>query len=93
MKRDAELDTDDRVLVVIDTFEDRRNGYLFEMNPAGAKLDALIASNGEELNEAWDAIWEGRAAIDELVDGRDRAALQVAQLPPELASWGSTCSA
>jgi uncharacterized protein DUF5916/cellulose/xylan binding protein with CBM9 domain len=64
MRRDAELDTDDRVVVVLDTFEDHRNGYFFEMNPAGAKLDALIAANGQSTNEAWDAIWEGRAAID-----------------------------
>src|SRR5262245_36798181 len=64
MGRDADLDTDDRVLIVLDTFQDHRNGYLFEMNPAGAKLDALLASNGEDENESWDAIWEGRASID-----------------------------
>jgi len=89
MKRDAELDTDDRVLVVVDTFEDRRNGYLFEMNPAGAKLDALIASNGEDLNEAWDAIWEGRAAIDEQ-GWTVELALPFKSLSfrPELESWG-----
>src|SRR5262245_59674135 len=64
MRRDADLETDDRVLIVLDTFEDHRNGYLFEMNPAGAKLDALIASNGEDENDSWDAIWEGSASID-----------------------------
>src|SRR5262245_1384817 len=64
MKRDADLDTDDRVQVVLDTFEDHRNGYLFEMNPAGSKFDALIGSNGADVNVAWDAIWEERASID-----------------------------
>jgi hypothetical protein len=89
MKRDADLDTDDRVRIVLDTFEDHRNGYLFEMNPAGAKLDALIGSNGQDVNEAWDAIWEGRASIDS-----EGWSLEIA-LPfkslafrPELTSWG-----
>ena len=89
MKRDADLDTDDRVLIVLDTFEDHRNGYLFEMNPVGAKLDALIASNGEDVNEAWDAIWEGRAAIDG--EGWSvELALPFKSLSfrPELTSWG-----
>jgi len=89
MKRDADLDTDDRVLIVLDTFEDHRNGYLFEMNPAGAKLDALIGNNGEELNASWDAIWEGRAAID-ATGWSVELALPFKSLSfrPELTSWG-----
>jgi hypothetical protein len=89
MKRDADLDTDDRVLIVLDTFEDRRNGFLFEMNPAGAKLDALISRNGEDLNESWDAIWEGRAAIDESGWTVELAIpFKSLSFRPELASWG-----
>jgi len=89
MKRDADLDTDDRVLIVLDTFEDHRNGYLFEMNPAGAKLDALIGSNGEEENEAWDAIWEGKGSIDAQGWSLELALpFQSLAFRPELASWG-----
>jgi hypothetical protein len=89
MKRDADLDTDDRILVVLDTFEDHRNGYLFEMNPVGAKLDALIASNGEEVNESWDAIWEGRAAIDGQGWSVELAIpFKSLGFRPGLASWG-----
>jgi hypothetical protein len=89
MKRDADLDTDDRVLIVLDTFEDDRNGYLFAMNPAGAKLDALIVSNGEDLNEAWDAIWEGRSAIDAAGWSLELAIpFKSLAFRPGLASWG-----
>src|SRR5262249_26884207 len=42
MGRDADLDTDDRVEIVIDTFHDRRNAFFFQMNPVGSKGDALI---------------------------------------------------
>src|SRR5262245_49511048 len=89
MKRDADLDTDDRVLIVLDTFEDHRNGYLFEMNPAGAKLDALIGSNGEDENEAWDAIWEGRGTLDSEGWSLELAIpFKSLAFRPELASWG-----
>jgi hypothetical protein len=64
MKPDAGLEPDDRVIVVLDTFRDRRNGYTFALNPAGARVDGLIAANGEDVNDSWDAIWRGRAAID-----------------------------
>ncbi|HEX5050981.1 MAG TPA: DUF5916 domain-containing protein, partial [Planctomycetota bacterium] len=89
MRRDADLDTDDRVLIVLDTFEDHRNGYLFEMNPAGARVDALIGSNGRDVNQAWDAIWQGRASID-----GDGWSLEFAipykslSFSPGLTSWG-----
>ncbi|MBI1852263.1 MAG: carbohydrate binding family 9 domain-containing protein [Planctomycetes bacterium] len=65
MGRDADLDTDDRVMIVIDTFLDRRNAFFFEMNPAGAKVDALIQNNGQDFNEPWDGIWEGKGSIDD----------------------------
>ncbi len=64
MKRDSDLNSDDRLIVVLDTFADRRNGFTFIMNPAGAKVDATIAANGAVVNQAWDGIWEGRATID-----------------------------
>jgi hypothetical protein len=64
MARDAVLDYDDRIEIVIDTFRDRRNAYFFQMNPAGDKGDALIANNGQDFNKPWDGIWEGAATID-----------------------------
>jgi hypothetical protein len=89
MRRDVDLSTDDRVLVVIDTFEDHRNGFLFEMNPAGAKLDALISANGESVNQAWDAIWEGRASIDAQGWTVELAIpFKSLSFRPDLSSWG-----
>jgi len=59
MARDASLDDDDRIQIVLDTFHDRRNAFYFATNPAGALVDGLIIENGE-LNREWDAIWEVR---------------------------------
>ncbi len=64
MARDAVLDYDDRLEIVIDSFRDRRNAYFFQINPAGDKGDALISNNGQDFNKPWDGIWEGAATID-----------------------------
>jgi hypothetical protein len=58
--RDAALEDDDRLEVVLDTFRDRRNAYYFATNPLGAVVDGLVIENGD-LNLEWDAIWDVRA--------------------------------
>ena len=57
MRIDADLTNDDNVSVIVDTFHDRRNGYLFSVNPIGAKTDALIRNEGEEINVDWNGLW------------------------------------
>ncbi len=63
MRRDARLDPDDRVEIVLDTFRDRRNAYFFQVGPAGGPGDALVTNNGSDFNKDWDGIWEGRSRI------------------------------
>jgi hypothetical protein len=60
MARDASLDDDDRIQILLDTFHDRRNAFYFATNPSGALVDGLIIENGN-LNREWDAIWNVRA--------------------------------
>lgn len=60
MGRDAELSVDDTIEIVLDTFFDHRNGYYFQTNPLGARVDGLISANGEP-NKEWDGIWHARA--------------------------------
>lgn len=88
MARDGELFFDDHVTFVVDTFLDRRNGYLFRVNPNGAQADGLIADNGSP-NMNWDGIWTARASIDE--EGwYCELALPFTTLgfDPESSSWG-----
>lgn len=63
--RDAPLDEEDHVIVVFDPFLDGRSGYVFAVNPAGARLDGLVAARGEEVNSDWDAAWQARTSQDE----------------------------
>ena len=56
MAHDGKYYGDDNVILAIDTFHDRRNGYEFRVNPNGARSEALITDN-IYLNDSWDGIW------------------------------------
>lgn len=62
--RDAVLDDEDHLLLVLDTFMDGRSGYVFAVNPVAARFDGLVAAQGEEVNSNWDTIWEAKTARD-----------------------------
>jgi hypothetical protein len=65
MKWDFDYDTEDNVKIVIDTYQDKRNGYLFIVNPNGAQFDALIMDNGRKENADWNGIWYAAASRTE----------------------------
>ncbi len=60
--RDSELENEDHVKLILDTFLDGRSGYVLAVNPSGARYDALIADYGEGENSAWDAVWDAGTA-------------------------------
>ncbi|MEE8349504.1 MAG: DUF5916 domain-containing protein [Acidobacteriota bacterium] len=50
---------------VLDTFDDDRNGFLFNTNPQGAKFDSQVGGNGSVFNREWDTIWHVKSKITE----------------------------
>ena len=60
--RDASLSSEDHVKIVIDSYLDGRSGYVFAVNPNGARYDALVVSQGESESADWDAVWEAEAS-------------------------------
>ncbi len=64
LRRDAFQGTDDRIMILLDTFHDRRTGYAFSVNPNGARWDSLIEEGGG-LNRQWDGIWYAAARRDD----------------------------
>ncbi len=62
LRRDADQRTDDRIMVMLDTFHERRTGYMFQVNPNGARWDALL-EDGRNINIQWDAIWYAEARV------------------------------
>ena len=67
--------------VALDTFYDRRNGFIFQTNPLGAIRDAQVTDERNE-NLDWSTVWDAqttRSADDWTVEHGDP--LQVAALP------------
>ena len=74
MRRDSDrLLDEDNFELILDTFNDSRNGYMFVTTPLGAKLEQQISEEGEgnnrlglvnsNINKNWDGIWEVAARI------------------------------
>jgi len=45
-RRDGNLNDSDSILIILDTFLDRQNGFLFGTNPSGIQYDAQILTEG-----------------------------------------------
>src|SRR5258705_6813647 len=50
------------ISIVLDTFYDRRNGFMFQTTPLGALRDQSIAD--EQLNQSWNTVWDVKSARD-----------------------------
>ena len=57
IRKDFTPGEQDSFEVILDTFADRRNGFVFAINAAGAKSDTQIANEGRDVNPSWDAVW------------------------------------
>ncbi len=60
---DEKVVEDDFVGILIDTFHDKRNGYVFLVNPNSLRIDALVSDNGSNQNWHWETVWNARCAI------------------------------
>ncbi len=57
IRKDFESTDQDIFEVIIDTFGDRTNGFIFATNPEGARTDQQVTNEGREVNTSWDAVW------------------------------------
>lgn len=76
-RRDADLNDEDSFLFIIDTYNDRQNGFLFGTNAQGMEYDAQIDNEGRGsfngnrqqggviggTNLNWDATWKVRSQL------------------------------
>ena len=60
IKKEFKEDDQDDFELLLDTFGDRRNGYVFSTNVEGARHDRQVSLEGREVNQSWDAVWEVR---------------------------------
>ena len=63
-KRDGDVMDDDWIGILLDTFDDNTNGYLFLVNPLGTQRDGKIADNGRTTDFNWDESWQSVCHIN-----------------------------
>ncbi len=60
-QRDGDLELDDSISVMLDSFLDRRTAYMFQTNALGTQQDQRIADNGRTVDKRWDESWRSEA--------------------------------
>jgi len=79
VRRDAELREQDAFIIILDTYRDRQNGFVFATTPAGIEHDGQLTKEGEgglggprvlrrdqaaAPNLAWDGTWKVATSVD-----------------------------
>lgn len=49
--------------VAIDSYFDRKTAYVFAVNAAGVLADGVLTNREDDLDQAWDAVWEAAVAV------------------------------
>ena len=62
MTRDGPVFAEDQFRIILDPDMTRRNGYSFEIGPAGGREDALVQNNTNDLGR-WNTIWTVRSHL------------------------------
>src|SRR5687768_13826598 len=63
LRRDFSNFQNDSFLLVLDTFLDKRSGYGFGTNAAGAQRDVQVTDNGRRNDANWDGAWLVRSTV------------------------------
>ena len=66
LREDFDFGTTDLVQIFIDSLHDRRSGFTFVVNPAGAKRDSQVSTNGG-ANQDWDGVWDAKVSTGDHV--------------------------
>lgn len=62
---DGDVRWDDTIQILLDTFNDRQNAFLFTTSPVGVKVDGLVRREGAEIIYDWDGDWLTAGSRDE----------------------------
>ena len=87
-RRDASLDDMDSFQIILDTFRDEQNGFVFGTNPAGIQYDAQVRDQGD-ATETWDGSWDVQTNITETGwTAEFRIPLRTLRYGPAPQTWG-----
>jgi hypothetical protein len=70
LRRDVDQSLDDYFEIAIDSTHDRRNAYVFQINPLGTQMDGVITEeqastrySNADFDTGWDGVWTSAAQI------------------------------
>jgi hypothetical protein len=63
LRRDNTLESDDTFSVLLDTYHDHRNAFVFRVNPRGTRFDALVRNESRFYYADWDEQWTAAAVL------------------------------
>jgi len=63
LRRDNTLDSDDTFSVLLDTYHDHRNAFVFRVNPRATRFDALVRNESRFYYADWDEQWTAAAVL------------------------------
>lgn len=55
----------DDIVVGINSYHDKRTGYMFRLTAGGTMADGYMFNDGDE-DRGWNAVWQGTARVDSL---------------------------
>ena len=55
----------DQIKLLIDSYNDKRSGFEFAVNPDGVKRDFSMSNDGNE-DDSWDGVWDVATRVDSL---------------------------
>lgn len=88
LQHDQDNTGNDLIKILLDPFQDKRNAYVFFVNPKGARTDGL-ASGGERFSTDWDGVWDAESKL--LDDGWSteiKIPFKTISFNPKLNEWG-----
>ena len=65
LRRRDESPPADWIIVELDSRNDNQTAFLFKLNAGGLMRDVYMYDDGNQLDDSWDAVWEGKAAVDD----------------------------
>ena len=86
--RDANLGNMDSFQMILDTFHDRQNGFVFGTNAAGIQYDAQVRNQGG-ASDTWDGSWDVKTrTIETGWSAEFRIPLRTLRYGPAPQTWG-----
>lgn len=87
-RRDQVRSSDDLIALILDTYNDKRNSLLFQVNPLGTLTDAKVTDEGKNVDFNLDTQWQAEVGIyDDRWIAEIRINLDDIQFSPRSTTW------